>query len=581
MNITTYFKARLKGKRQLSRGKDASRSLPVSPSSFALLLSLAFAPSLLTSCDDYLDKLPDNRIEATTEDNIKGLIVSAYPDTHYAAIAELMSDNTDENTGSNYSDYGLLQTEASEWKDVTYENYDSPFMLWNSCYHAIACANEALEAMDKLGNPENLRASRGEALLCRAYNHWVLVNIFSKNYSPKTSTTDLGIPYVKTVEHSVNPHYDRGTVAEVYQNIAADLNEGLPLLRDAFYSVRAYHFTRQAADAFAARFWLFYVQPDGSNYDKVIQYARDALTDNPLSMLKDWKTIGRLTPDNNVRANKFIDADDPANLLLYTTSSLWVRMYGPYILGTRHTHNNLIAHFETNQASDHRTPEHYYTLWKDYSHLNYKIYQYSEIPKVMMDKFGEYFEYQDRINGIGEAHEMFPALLADECMLNMVEAYVMKKDYDNALSNFNIWLHNFTDMTNDVTLKDIEDVYGDYHAPKNLSDSLNNVYTGMKYYTPKNPTPKKRLHPDFTVEPGDQEAFIQCLLHCRRIMTLHEGLRWFDIKRYGLVIYRRSVREEYPRFYVNVTDSMTVDDPRRAVQLPQSVIKAGMQANPR
>ena len=30
-----------------------------------------------------------------------------------------------------------------------------------------------------------------------------------------------------------------------------------------------------------------------------------------------------------------------------------------------------------------------------------------------------------------------------------------------------------------------------------------------------------------------------------------------------------------------VTDSMTVDDPRRAIQLPQDVISAGLQANPR
>ena len=32
-----------------------------------------------------------------------------------------------------------------------------------------------------------------------------------------------------------------------------------------------------------------------------------------------------------------------------------------------------------------------------------------------------------------------------------------------------------------------------------------------------------------------------CILHMRRIATLHEGLRWPDIKRYGIVIYRRSI----------------------------------------
>lgn len=563
MKITLYNKVRPKGMLRL---------LPFYLFTFCLLAA---------SCDDYLDKLPDNRTDVDNESKVKDLLVSAYPTTHYAVITELMSDNTDENVGASYTSYNQLQREAAQWKDITFENQDSPFLLWNACYHAIACANEALEAIDKLGNPESLAPSRGEALVCRAYNHWVLTNVFTKGYSPRTSTTDLGVPYMKTVETTVNPHYDRGTVAEDYEQMAADLEEGIPLLTDAAYSVPAYHFTKKAAEAFAARFYLYYVQPDGSNYDKVIQYARDVLTSNPLSMLKDWEALGKLSPENNIRANKFIDAEEPSNLLLYTTSSLWSRMYGPYHLGEQYCHNTLISNYETNKAGDQKSPQHYYTLWGASYRLKYGITLYSETPKVVMEKIAEYFEYTDKINGVGYTREMFPALLADECMLNMVEAYVMKKDYDNALANLNIWLKNFTYLTDDVTMKDIEDVYGEYVPPQTLQDQLNNKYTGMPYYEPYAPTPKKRLHPDFTVEPGDQEYFIHCLLHCRRILTLHEGLRWFDVKRYGIVIYRRTVQQTGNRFYSLVTDSMTVDDPRRAVQLPQSVINAGMEANPR
>ena len=32
-----------------------------------------------TSCDSYLDKLPDNRANLDSEDNITDLLVSAYP----------------------------------------------------------------------------------------------------------------------------------------------------------------------------------------------------------------------------------------------------------------------------------------------------------------------------------------------------------------------------------------------------------------------------------------------------------------------------------------------------------------------
>ncbi len=514
------------------------------------------AASLLlgvTSCDDYLDKMPDNRTELDETSKIQDMLVSAYPTTHYAAIAELESDNTDHIDVLGYTSYQKLQDEAAEWADITYEDYDSPYLLWNDSYHAIASANMVLEAIEQQGNPAELQAAKGEALVCRAFNHFNLVNIFCKAYSPKTSSTDLGIPYVTKVENTVSPHYERGTVADVYKHIEADLLEGIPLLAEASYSVPAYHFTKKAAEALAARFYLFYVQDDKSNYDKVIEYAQDVLTSNPLTMLREWKEIGSLTPNNSVRANAFVDADRKANLLLCSTNSLWVRYYGPYRLGFKYCHGAKISTTETNKAT---------SLWGSYSYLNYKIYSYTNFPKVIMDKFGEFFEITDAVNDIGNPHEMFPALTSDEVMLNMIEAYIMKSDYDKALSNFNIWMHNFTSYTRTVTMADIDRVYG----------------TRMKYYTPTSPTPKKELHPDFTVEPGDQETFLQCLLHCRRIMTLHEGLRWFDIKRYGITIYRRTIDGSSN---ITVTDTMDVDDPRRAIQLPSSVIKAGLEANPR
>ena len=102
----------------------------------------------------------------------------------------------------------------------------------------------------------------------------------------------------------------------------------------------------------------------------------------------------------------------------------------------------------------------------------------------------------------------------------------------------------------------------------------------MSYYTPENtvnPSVKKELHPAFQLEQGMQENLIHCILHARRILTLEEGLRWQDIKRYGIVIYRRYFEG---RTLVRITDTMGVDDPR-AVQLPSNVITAGMEPNPR
>ena len=87
-------------------------------------------------------------------------------------------------------------------------------------------------------------------------------------------------------------------------------------------------------------------------------------------------------------------------------------------------------------------------------------------------------------------------------------------------------------------------------------------------------TIKKRINPrGFTVMEGDQENIIQCILHLRRLETLYEGLRWQDIKRYGIEIAHN--REGM------ADDILKVDDPRRAIQLPADVIDAGLEANPR
>lgn len=521
---------------------------------------LAFSMISLTACDNYLDKMPDNRTELDTNEKITNLLVSAYPNTHYAAVCEFTSDNTDEIAGSNYTAYEKLQEQAAKWEDITYEEYDSPYKLWNDSYHAIASANLALQAIDEQGNPSSLSAQRGEALLCRAFNHFILTNIFCKAYSPKTGTTDLGIPYMTGVETTVSPEYQRGTVADDYAQMAKDIEEGVPLINDNIYSVPKYHFNKKAANAFAARFYLYYVQPDKSNYDKVIKYADAVLTSNPSTMLRDWATVGALSPNNSVRANAFVDVSEKANLMLYSTESLWARYYGPYNIGQKYCHDVEIANTETCRAA---------TLWGTYSNLHYRIYQYSGFAKVLMDKIAEYFEYSDAVNGIGNPHNMFPALLADEVILNRAEAYAMKGDYTNALNDINTWVHKFTKYTADITADRIAKVYGDYDET---------AKTGMKYYTPTEPTPKKELHPDFTVEKGEQENFIQAILHCRRILTLHEGLRWFDVKRYGMVIYRRRIETNGA---ITVTDTMETDDPRRAIQLPQSVITAGLEANPR
>ena len=203
----------------------------------------------VSSCNDFLDTMPDNRTELDTPEKITKILVTAYPTTNWNMIAEFSSDNTDDN-GSKYTD-GLtpvLSREIYQWKDTKERGNDCPSVLWSSCYKAIATANHALEAIEKLeseNNTVNLSAQRGEALLCRAYGHFVLSYIFCEAWSESNKDEALGIPYATKTETTVAPHYERGTIGETYKNIEKDLEEGLQL-DDNNYTCLLY--TSDAAD---------------------------------------------------------------------------------------------------------------------------------------------------------------------------------------------------------------------------------------------------------------------------------------------------------------------------------------------
>jgi hypothetical protein len=109
-----------------------------------------------------------------------------------------------------------------------------------------------------------------------------------------------------------------------------------------------------------------------------------------------------------------------------------------------------------------------------------------------------------------------------------------------------------------------------------------NFYKPIAYYEPTAATVKKRFKaPVYTIDAdgSEQECLLQAIMHLRRIMTVHEGFRMQDVKRYGIVIYRRQTNKSFT--ITDVTDTMDTNDPRRAIQLPQDVITAGLEPNDR
>jgi len=519
---------------------------------------LAMGLPLLTACNDFLDELPDNRTEVDSESKVISMLVEAYPDNGYPLVNELMSDNVETYLRNNpYTERFIDQ--VYNWEDVTESNNESPESFYQSCYQAIANANLALEGIMKLDNwqeSENMRNAYAEALMCRAYGHFILVNEFCMAYDPKTAASYMGMPYITEAGTSLNPQYGRGTLEEAYNNIKADIEEALPYVGDSHLSVPKYHFNSLAAYAFATRFYLYHQE-----WDKAIEYANKCLGKNPKSMLRDNSATASMTQSFSVISQHYIDTELNCNLLLLTSYSNMGVIFGPYSYNKKYQHTNYISTHETTEAENiwGSGRKNYYDKPKYYSGTNYNYVIFWHSPFL--------FEYTDPVAGIGYRHSVYPAFTTDECLLNRAEAYVMTGQYDKAAADLTSWMQNTVNTSLTLT-----------------PDTITNFYNSVKYSYDEDgetPTIKKHLHPGFSIgaEGSTQECMLQCVLGFRRIETLQMGIRWWDVKRYGIIIPRRTI--SISLLIESVDDWLTEDDPRRAIQIPLKVRDAGLDPNPR
>lgn len=506
----------------------------------------------LTSCDDWLDKLPDNRMELQTPSDVSSLLVSAYPSSHPAYLLEMYSDNTDECVNPSWSEASRFQAQAYNWEDITETGEDeSPQELWNRHYIAIASANAAIDLIEGKGSPAEYTEQLGEALLCRAYAMFQLSTVFCKAYNPATASTDLGLPYPTHPEKVVGTVYTRGTMEDLYGQIDKDLQRGLPLV-SSNYSKPKFHFNTEAAKAFAARFYLY-----KGDFAKAITYATEVLGADPTAKARDWDAYKALNMNQQIRPEAWVSADEKCNFLLQTVYSEWGAISGPYRFGDKYAHSYRITYDEDIASKG--------PFGAANSTFKQRVWSNTALAKLFHRKVPYEFEYTDLQAGIGFAHAEYAVFTTEQLLLERAEAYALSGELQKAVDDYNTIMKIYQNYPKTFTLKQIVD-----------------FYNGVDYYTPKKATVKKHfVKPVYTIdaEGSDQEALLQAILHLRRIMEVGEGYRMQDVKRYGIVIYRRQTNTSYT--ISAVTDSLTVDDPRRAIQLPQDVITSGLEPNDR
>ena len=487
------------------------------------LLYFLFALSLINmGCKKYLEKEPDNRASLSSPAKVSQLLASAYPLGSYMAFNEAMSDNAgDKGAGTfdvtNHDPY-YFENEASV-------DQDSPDNYWTACYNAIAAANEALVACNTAANPSDYQSQKGEALVARAYAHFMLVTLYSKPYNATTSAADPGIPYVTEPETVVIKQYDRKTVSYVYDMIEQDLLAGLPLINDDSYTIPRYHFNQSAANAFAARFYLY-----KQDYAKALQYASTSIPDF-LPNLRPWNTTYLTIGINNLPA-VYQKSTEPANLLLVTCVSNYNYglNYATYRYGLTTAIKDEILNTSIAVTGG---------AWA----LDLGTFVGSQrnpaIPKLNYTDFA----LANPSAQYGLPYGTISLFTTEEVLFNKAEANAYLGNYDAAIADLNT-----------------------YMSTRLLNVTPGNIPAGQKITQAKINTHYSNLVPI-------RDGLVNYILELKRSEYIHEGMRWFDVLRYGIPIIHQFIGPGDV-----VTGSITVNegDKLRLLKLPDGVKLSGI-----
>ena len=168
----------------------------------------------------------------------------------------------------------------------------------------------------------------------------------------------------------------------------------------------------------------------------------------------------------------------------------------------------------------------------------YKQYSVAEGTHQLLPKIDEYFVKVSVNANFGEPYVMVPLFTVEEVLFNHAEALTYQNNYAAALADLNAFasqrILNYNSSTHAITEAKVNATFG----ASNIKDGL-----------------------------------IRAILYYKRAEFVHEGMRWFDILRYKIPVVHNVIGE--------APITLSADDPRRVLQLPQSTVLAELPQNPR
>ncbi|WP_443946769.1 RagB/SusD family nutrient uptake outer membrane protein [Pedobacter sp. AW1-32] len=219
---------------------------------FLLLFTLVLV--FLAGCKKYTDITPiGSMVIETAEDYYK---MVSFPNRAYPInnFQYLVDDQWMKETNV------IGRTKNIDIINFTFDDSDartnllSGSSMYNQSYSYINRWNTIISLIDGSKGDENIKQlAKAEAKVYRAFDHFLLVNVYAKAYDPQTAATDGGICIMDKYDLEAKPV--KSTVQQVYDFIQADIDAAIPYLQQT--PVDVYHPSLAFAWALKAKIHLF------------------------------------------------------------------------------------------------------------------------------------------------------------------------------------------------------------------------------------------------------------------------------------------------------------------------------------
>lgn len=256
-----------------------------------ILLCAFAATTLFSSCSDYLDKLPENKVDEekvdyTNLNNMYQPVSGVYAKlrqrgSHWIVWGATVVRDDDVSTGRIDDQADLVAIDQNYTYNAGFWGTNEAWMVY---YDIIKVANAALEALDGYAanivsdtDEKRYEEYTGEVKFIRAYCYYRLTELFG----PVTILRD-----------NKQTDMTRSTVNAVYRYMLSDLDYSithLPRIRPNEYTDRI-----GAASAFTAEMLAAKVYMEQKNWSKVEELTDDIIGSKKFSLYDDFNNLFKI-----------------------------------------------------------------------------------------------------------------------------------------------------------------------------------------------------------------------------------------------------------------------------------------------